>query len=116
MNNMDRRNIKILAENAKGKNGFNIYLSFSGSKEYLMFHRHNSYLYEILKDGISVNELSRKARQTITDLVMTEHMGTYRSSNPRLKRRKNLSRNLEKSFQHLLCVVNEYIEYEYEAA
>ena len=52
-------NIRIMAENKFNNSGFNIYIEFSGMREYLMFHRHNGMLYNILKDGIYLDELRR---------------------------------------------------------
>ena len=55
----ENRNVRIKAENNGNKNGFNIYIVFSGHKEFLMHHRHNGLLYGILKDGISISDLRR---------------------------------------------------------
>ena len=37
-------NIKVVAENAGQEHGFNIFIDFSGQREYLMYHRHNGLL------------------------------------------------------------------------
>lgn len=53
------RNVMIIAQNNGEKAGFNIYLDFSGQREYLMSHRHNGLLYGLLKDGASLEEMRR---------------------------------------------------------
>ncbi len=55
----NNRNIKVYAVNHGRKNGFNIYLDFSGRREYLIYHRHNGILYNLLKDGVSVDDVKR---------------------------------------------------------
>lgn len=55
----NNRNIRVLVENNGNKNGFNIYLDFSGQREYLTYHRHNGLLYGLLKDGVAVADIRR---------------------------------------------------------
>lgn len=55
------RNIRVVAENIDCSPGFNIYLDFSGQREFLMFHRRNGLLYSLLRDGICVGDLARWA-------------------------------------------------------
>ena len=57
--NTNVRNLRIIAENNAGKDGFNIILEFSGQREYLMTHRHNGLLYNYLKDGVDVADVRR---------------------------------------------------------
>jgi hypothetical protein len=58
-NKKENRNIRVIAENNGNKNGFNIFLDFSGQREYLMSHRHNARLYRLLKDGAVVADVRR---------------------------------------------------------
>lgn len=58
MKNLNR-NVRISAENNGKADGFNIFLDFSGRREYLMYHRHNGLLYDILKDGVAVDDIKR---------------------------------------------------------
>ena len=88
-------NIRVVTENRNGESGFNIYLDFSGKKEYLMGHRHNGLLYDFLKDGISVNEMKRW-RPT----------GTVRKKN---RSSGNHSMRLQNMVEHLILVVDEYM-------
>ena len=53
------RNIKVYAVNNGRNSGFNIYLDFSGQREYLIHHRHNGLLYNLLKDGVSIDAVKR---------------------------------------------------------
>ena len=52
-------NIFITAQNNANNPGFCIYLVFSGRQEFLTHHRHNGLLYNLLKDGMTLNELRR---------------------------------------------------------
>ncbi len=78
-------NIRILAENNKNLDGFNIFVVFSGQREYLMFHRHNGLLYNHLKNGVILRDLRR-----------------WRPSRPSDKKLFGMIR-------HLLRVVDEHI-------
>lgn len=53
------RNIRILAENNGTQDGFNVFLDFSGRREYLTYHRHNGLLYALLKDGVALDDMRR---------------------------------------------------------
>lgn len=55
----DNRNTRILVENNGNKDGFNIFLDFSGQREFLMYHRHNGRLFTMLKDGMVVDDARR---------------------------------------------------------
>ena len=52
------KNVRIIIESRKGS-GFDIYLDFSGQREYLMTHRHNGLLYMLLKDGMFIEDIRR---------------------------------------------------------
>ena len=54
------RNIKVYAvNNYKVDNKFDIYLEFSGQREWLMMHRHSGILFGILKNGARLDDLRR---------------------------------------------------------
>ena len=53
------RNIRVLAVNNGNRRGFNVYVEFSGQREYLMTHRHNGPMFMLLKDGISYADIKR---------------------------------------------------------
>ena len=53
------RNVKVYSENVANTPGFNIILDMSGKREFLMYHRHNGLLYQLLENGIRLEELSR---------------------------------------------------------
>jgi len=89
-NNM--RNVKVTAINNGSLNGFNIYLDFSGQREFLMYHRHNGLLYALLKDGIRADELHR-----------------WTPANGRGERSRGATKLLAGMVSHLLDVVDDYI-------
>lgn len=53
------RTVRVFVENAGESDGFNIYLDFSGQREFLMYHRHNGLLFNLLKDGVYWDDLLR---------------------------------------------------------
>jgi len=58
-NTKNTRNIRVIAENSENMSGFDIYLDFSGHREYLESHRHNGMLYKLLENGVSLDEMRR---------------------------------------------------------
>lgn len=59
MKNPDRGVRVVAINNDKVYSKFDIYLEFSGRREWLMIHRHNGILFKILQHGISLGELRR---------------------------------------------------------
>ena len=59
---MQSNKATVIAVNNDKHGGFDIYMDFSGQREYLMWHRHNGLLYGMLKDGIRVSEIQRIAQ------------------------------------------------------
>lgn len=96
MKNM-KESVRILAENRGSVHGFDVWLDFSGRREYLVFHRHNGLLYEALKDGVSLAELRRKR-------PLSSPCGLSR----RQKRRRITW--LQDPVDHLLLVAEDYIK------
>lgn len=80
------RNVRVFAQNREGRTGFNIYLDFSGQREFLFTHRHNGLLYNLLKDGVRTDDLRR---------------WTPRRNTPSCRR-------LQGMVSHLLAVVDAY--------
>ena len=66
----------VIAENNQKRGGFDIYLYFSGQREYLMWHRHNGLLYGLLKDGIKVSDIQRTAKTQRTYSGMLRYLLT----------------------------------------
>ena len=87
------RNIRVLAENNGVKDGFNIYLDFSGQREYLMSHRHNGLLFRLLKDGTAVDDIRRWSPP------QSGCIRTHRRSNTRICR----------MVSHLVAVIDDYM-------
>lgn len=89
-------NIRIIAENRKNDIGFNIYIELSGQREYLMSHRHNGMLFNVLKDGIYLNELRRwKPNDYICKSSRRSKVSGYSQ--------------LHGIIRHLLLVVDDYL-------
>ena len=59
MRNPDSSVRVIAVNNAKVKSKFDIYLDFSGQREWLMMHRHNGILFNMLRNGVSLGNLRR---------------------------------------------------------
>ena len=91
---MKRQNrITLYAKNAEGQNGFHLYLDFSGQREYLMTHRDNPAIYQLLKDGLAVSALRRLGPAAL-------HAKSYR--------RKHWNKT-QNSLNHILLVADDYI-------
>lgn len=90
------RNVRVLAENSRNRDGFNIYLDFSGQREYLMFHQRNGLLYHILKDGIPLPDLRRWKISTVP-----------RGSSRRYRSRRSVM--IKNIVDDLLAVVDSYL-------
>lgn len=103
------RNVKLVAEGTHNQDWFDIYIDFSGSREYLMPHRQNRKLFSLLRDGMTIRELERSMQKMVSEMSLSGHRHLKGGINPRLKCRKNQSRKLENSLVHLVSVANEYM-------
>ncbi len=95
MKNQYPKNIRVYAYKNQDKTGFNIYLSFSGKKEYLCFHRANGPLYRIIANGISLSDLYRWKPNKVSRLN---------------------SKKLENSMKYLLRTIEAFIDELYDVA
>ena len=93
---MNDKNVKLFAVNHEQANGFDIYLDFSGQREYLMWHRHNGIIYGILKDGINFGEFKRNKPHRLCALYGYEYSGS-------------VSSKLDRIIKHIICNVEEYL-------
>lgn len=91
------RNILVFAENNGTSRGFNIYLDFSGQREYLLTHRHNGAIFKILENGIRLPDLERGIRDMNMQLLSGR------------RSRITLTNQLQKNLSFLLTVIDEYI-------
>ncbi len=98
-----QHNVRLKALTSDSNEGFDVYVDYSGNREYLMHHRHNEILFSKLKDGIAINELERCKQRLVADACISGRMS-------RLKTRKNYSQKIENSINHLINVANEYLE------
>ncbi|MBE6013749.1 MAG: hypothetical protein E7241_00070 [Lachnospiraceae bacterium] len=103
------RNVRLVAETSQ-KTGFDIYLDFSGNREYLMAHRYNKDLYNILKDGIKLVEFERSTRKLISDSSQYNQAGKNSGPRRKIKNKRNRSKKFENSLEHVINVANEYME------
>lgn len=55
----ENRILVYAVNNDKVHSKFDIYLEFSGHREWLIIHRHNGWLYNLMRNGISLSELRR---------------------------------------------------------
>ena len=91
------RNILVFAENNGNQHGFNVYLVFSGKREYLFTHRHNGPMFSMLKDGVRLDDIQRGVREM---------------NIPTLCGRKSnvaVTKKFRNSMRYLLVVIDEYI-------
>ena len=75
--NIIPHNTCIIAVNNGRETGFNIFLEFSGQREFLLWHRHNGLLFNLLKDGLRIENLQRwKPRRRSQDKLgnMIKHL------------------------------------------
>ncbi len=112
MKKFESANLKLVAKDNMKKGIFAIYLDYSGKREYIMSHRYNAAIYNILVEGISLSELYRSKRKIVSSISMPGHRYSKGDIHPRLKCKKNQSRKLENSLEHILSVANEYLKYE----
>lgn len=88
----DINNIRIFATSRFDRDGINLYIDFSGRREYLMRYRFNWNLYNYLKRGIPIEELRAlsRARYESREYQAVVH-----------------------SVKHITRVADEFIEYEW---
>ena len=110
-----KQNVKLIADGSIGQGGFDIYIVFRGSREFLMTHRQNDKLYSLLKSGIKINDLERSISKAAADISLAGRRYLKGDIHPRIKYRKNQARKLENTIRHLVNVANKYI-YEMEYA
>ena len=106
------KNVRVIAISNRNEDTFDIYIEFSGRKEYLMSHRYYSDIYYTLSKGIRIKELYRIKQKMITSKALPGHRYNKGKVMTYLKEIKNHSRKLENSLNHIIAVAEEYIRYE----
>lgn len=91
------RNILVYAVNNGNESGFNIYLDFSGQREYLFTHRHNAPMFNALKSGIPLADMQRGIQR-----MSLPELGNYRSGIV-------IKEKFLNSMRYLMTVIDEYI-------
>ena len=94
---MRENDIRVFAVKNKSKSGINIYLDFSGQREYVMTRRSNYILYNVLKDGRNLAELRRM--RSVVRLSGSERTKSIRTTSARA----------ERSLRFLLKCIDEYL-------
>lgn len=108
----NKKNIRAYALSRNTEDGsFDIYLDFSGQREYLVTHRENHHLYGLLRHGICIDDIERSAQKSFQQVSLFGKRYLHGRPHPRLKSYKNRSCRLEKSVQHLMLVIEDYIAY-----
>lgn len=92
------RNILVVAENNRCQQGFDVYLVFSGQREYLFTHRHNGAMYCALQNGIRLADLQRSVREMDLQSIYKRRNGIV------------ITKQLRNSMRYLLVIIDEYIE------
>lgn len=93
------RNIRIRPLNVGSSYGFDIYLDFSGKYEYLMTHRRNELLLDILKEGMHPDDLRRLVGKHGLNVLPGRKKGGHSRSYAKLSN----------SISHLLACIDEYL-------
>ena len=106
------RNIKLIADGRKSDDWFDLYIELSGHKEYLMRHRRNGRLFDLLKDGKCITDMQRESQKLYASL--TAEGRRYNHGRPGRERRsdRGVSSKFENTISHLVNVASDYIRYE----
>ena len=94
---MKAKNVRVICFN-NNKGSLDIYMEFSGQREYLMTYRHNGPIYDVLCRGISLDDLRRydaKIAPTYSRIHLKEH--------------KRTAGHLRHTIDHILNVADEYM-------
>ena len=62
MRNQENRIRVVAVNNNNVHSKFDIYLDFPEGREWLMLHRHDGILFNMLRDGMSLRELRQQSR------------------------------------------------------
>ena len=109
------RNVVVKAENSDGKDGFDVYLEFSGQREYLMHHRHNGLVFYRLANGIRIEEL-RRANAYKAESRRRARNRRRAGKSYICGKNSGRSQRADNSFSHLMVVIDDYLTYRDEYA
>ena len=98
MKKYNSRNTRIIAINNDNIDGFDVYLDFSGHYEYVSTHRHNGILFNMLKDGIILDDFRR------SDFYKIKYSSFYRGRKARRRSSKT-----ECLMGHLIKEIDDYL-------
>ena len=104
------RNTRIVAERNPAKPLINVYLDFSGQKEYVLSRRMDDSLYDLLKDGVAVED----ARRWNPDVFKSHsypgsRWRVYGSKHGRHHSIRDRGAEPYEKMQYLLLAIDEYL-------
>ena len=104
--------VKVYAKHVEKRDGFDVYLDFSGQEEYLMHHRRNHDLWALLADRPYLSDLQRKIsnRKVFYKVDSDFHNG---ENYGRKGNRRNRNQKLDKMLSHLFMVIDDYLDEKY---
>ena len=91
------RNILVYAENNGQQPGINIYLEFSGQREYLFTHRHNGIMFKMLKDKKRLDDLQRAIHNNSIQIPCSYQLSS------------NSKEQIMNSIRYMMVVIDDYI-------
>ena len=104
----NKQSVKVIIENNHKLEGFDVYLDFSGQKEYLMHHKRNQELRFMLLKNPYIEDLKRIRSEKKTFAVKNRYLRgeLYGRENGQRHR----SQKLDSTLGHLLIVIQDYLE------
>ena len=103
---------KLVARKGIKDESFDIYIHYLGIEYYLMSHRNNETLYSLISKGMTTYEIKQSEQKLISGASLAGKRFCKGATYPRLKAKKNWSRKLENSINHIMTVAEDFILYE----
>ena len=110
MQGYNNSNVGVVAKQSSLGKHFDIYLILPDRQVYLMSHRKNEQLFDILKKGIRVKDMKTEAHKKYAAMSMCGKRYLHGGMHPRLKSHKNRSQHLENMINHIMTVIDEYMK------
>lgn len=105
------RNLKMVATEGTNPGYFDIYLEFSGRREFMMEHRWNRELYHLMKAGVTMDEFERKKVRLIRQITLAGR----RYGKARVSCRKNHAKKMDQTVGFIIKAVYEHLDYKHHA-
>ncbi len=105
------QNVLLLATPSDNRSLFELHIiAANGAIEYLLSHRWNKTLFNILKNGITLAELKRKQPALISNIGL--HSRRVSSHKHHRGPGRKYSEQIKNSLDQIMRVAEDYIEYE----